>query len=290
MHRLLIPILIALTTLSGLPAVAQEAAPTPASKADFVISWIKALQATDSTIEAEIVDDLEINAKAGDLTIRASAAEAYTSYLADPATHDEQIAGLVRMVGEALKAAGSVPDLSRIVPVIQKSDWLAKYKLDCPYYALPDDLIVVLAEDRPDEIRYLRTADLDRLGKTVPELFSTAIANLRTVSSIEEHDLGDFVLLNSGGNYEAGLMLDAQLIARYQERFAGETVFAAPAADVFVLTGRDEQKGLGGIVTAVCGSDSAARLSSKVFAARDGALAVVGEVECGGEMPTLTME
>ncbi len=290
MHRLLTPILLAFTTLSSLLAGAQEATPTPASKADFVASWIEALQASDSTIEAEIVDDLEIAAKAGELTIRASAAEAYTSYLADLATHDEQIAGLVRMVSEALEAAGAMPDLSRIVPVIQKSDWLAKYKLDCPYYALPDDLIVVLAEDRADEIRYLRTADLDRLGKTVPELFSTAISNLRSVAPIEEHDLGDFVLLNSGGNYEAGLLLDAQLIARYQERFEGETVFAAPAPDVFVLTGRDEQKGLGGIVTAVCSSDPATSLSSKVFAVRDGALAVVGEVECGGEMPTLTME
>ena len=43
-------------------------------------------------------------------------------------------------------AAGEPPNLSRIVPVIQKFDWLAKYKLDCPYYALPDDLNRALAE------------------------------------------------------------------------------------------------------------------------------------------------
>lgn len=289
MHRLLLPILVALATLSGPPAIAEEPTPTT-SKSDFVNHWIDALEASDDSIQIEIVDELEIAAKTGELTIRASAAEAYESYLAEPATHDEQIAGLVRMVGEALASAGEAPDLSRIVPVIQKSDWLAKYKLDCPYYALPDDLIVVLAEDRPDEIRYLRTADLDRLGKTVPELFSTAIANLRAVAPVEEHDLGDFVLLNSGGNYEAGLLLDATLIARYQGRFEGEIVFAAPTADVFVLTGRDEQQGLGGIVTAVCGSDPETSLSSKVFAAREGALTVVGEVECDGEMPTLSLD
>ena len=98
-------------------------------------------------------------------------------------------------------------------------------------------------------------------------------------------------MLSSGGNYEAGLMLDAALIAGYEERFAGEIVFSVPGPDVFVLTGRDEQEGLGGIVSTICASAKLEQtLSSKVFAARDGSLAVVGEVGCDGETPVLTFE
>ncbi len=283
-------ILLALAGILG-QAAAESTETDLATRQEFVASWIAALKASGDTLEIEIVDQLEIVAKAGELTIRASAAQAYENYLAEPATREEQIAILVRMVSEAFEAAGAVPDLSRIVPVIKKADWLAKYQLDCPYYPLPGDLVVVLAEDRPDEIRYLRTGDLERLEKTVPELFSAAIGNLRNVAPIEEHDLGSFVMLSSGGNYEAGLMLDAALIASYQQRFQGEIVFSVPSPDAFVLTGRDDREGLGGIVSTICASGKlAANLSSKVFAARDGSLEVVGDVDCSGETPVLTME
>ncbi len=289
----LLPITFLAIVLLGIlivPAPPVSAEPV-ATQAEFVDRWIAALRQSGEAIELEIVDELEISARAGGLTIRASAREAYERYRAEPATRDEQIAILVNMVREALMAAGAAPDASRMVPVIKKAEWLAKYPLDCPYYPLPGDLIVVLAEDRPDEIRYLRTEDLNKLGKPVPELFTAAIGNLRKVAPIEEHDLGGFVALSSGGNYEAGLMLDAALIAGYRERFPGEIVFAVPTADVFVLTGRDDQQGLGGIVRAVCASvDPAARLSSKVFAARNGTLEIAGEVDCSGERPVLTME
>lgn len=278
--------------LAGLPALlAPAAAAEVATQQEFVAGWIAALKASEGDLEIEVVEELEIVARAGELTIRASAAQAYENYLAEPATREEQVAGLVSMVREAFEAAGAPPDISRLMPVIKKADWLAKYRLDCPYYPLPDDLVVVLVEDRPDEIRYLRTGDLKRLEKPVPELFSTAIGNLRKVAPVEEHDLGNFVMLSSGGNYEAGLMLDAGLIAGYKKRFEGEIVFSVPSPDVFVLTGRDDQKGLGGIVSTVCASDKlAATLSSKVFAAREGALAVVGEVDCASEPPVLTMQ
>ncbi len=298
MFRFLLTFFLALATISGLPA-AGSAAPGSAetevaTRPEFVASWIAALKAagpSEADLEIELTDELEIAATRGGLTIQASAEQAYENYLAEPATRDEQLAILVKMVHEAFEAAGAVPDLSRIVPVIKKADWLAKYRIDCPYYPLPDDLIVVLAEDRPDEVRYLRTSDLERLEGSVPELFSTAISNLRKVAPIEEHDLGGSVMLSSGGNYEAGLMLDAQLIAGYKERFQGEIVFAVPSPDVFVLTGRDDQQGLGGIVRTVCASGKlAANLSSKVFAAREGSLAVVGDVDCTGERPVLTME
>ena len=281
--------LVAVLSLSGLSVSATNVA----TKAEFVASWIAALKASSDRgpIEVEIADELEISAQADGLTVRASAEQAYESYLAEPASRDQRISDLVNMVKEAFEAARSVPDISRIMPVIKKADWLAKYQLDCPYYPLPDDLVVVLVEDRPDEIRYLRTEDLKRLDKSVPELFSHAIGNLRKVAPIEEHDLGGFVMISSGGNYEAGLMLDGTLIASYQQRFTGEIVFSAPSADVFVLTGRDEQKGLGGIVSAVCASDDlSTNLSSKIFAARSGSLEVVGNVDCGGELPVLTME
>ncbi len=289
--RPLITVLLGVAGILGLLTFSVSAQADLATQPEFVASWIAALKASGTAFEIEIVDDLEITAKAGEIKVQASARRAYENYLAEPATREEQIDILVDMVNEALEAAGTAPDISKIVPMIKRADWLAKYKLDCPYYALPGDLIAILAEDRPDEIRHLRTADLERLEKSVPELFSTAISNLRAIAPIEEHDLGSFVLLSSDGNYEAGLMLDAQLIAGYGQRFAGEIVFAVPAADVFVLTGRDEQEGLGGIVRAACaGVDPEARLSSKVFAARDGGLEIVGEVECAGKVPVLTME
>ncbi len=292
MNRLLTTVLLALAGfLLALPASWGSEETRISAKAEFVESWIAALKRSGESLDVEIVDELEIVAKAGGLTIRASAEEAFESFQAEPGTRDEQIAALVKMVREALRTAGAAPDISRIMPVIQKADWLAKYPLDCPYYPLPGDLIVVLAEDRPDEIRYLRTDDLNKLEKPVPELFAIAISNLRKVAPIEEHDFGSFVLLSSGGNYEAGLMLDEALIASYQQRFAGEIVFSVPSADVFALTGRDDQQGLGGIVRAVCANvDPSARLSSKVFAARDGALEVAGEVDCSGERPVLTLD
>jgi len=292
-HRpgMLAALLLALAAILALPASPDTAEPSVASGSEFVASWIAALAASGEALEIEIVDDLEITAKADGLTIRASGREAYARYLAAPATRDEQIALLVRMVREALATAGAAPDAARIVPVIKPADWLEKYRLDCPYYPLPGDLIAVLAEDRPDEVRYLRTDDLNQLGRPIPELFAAAIANLRRVAPVEEHDLGNLVMLSSGGNYEAGLMLDAELIASFQPRFAGEIVFAVPAGDVFVLTGRDDRQGLGGIVRAIClPGDSEASLSTKLFAVRDGALEVAGEVDCGGELPVLTLD
>ncbi len=297
MNKLLLAVLLATAGFLGLPGWSDSAEPNVATKAEFVAGWIASLKESGGTIagetiEIDVVDELEIVARTGELTIRASGKQAYEDYLAAPAGKSEQIAMLVSMVREALLRAQSAPDMSRIVPVIKKSDWLAKYQLDCPYYSLPGDLIVVLAEDRPDEVRYLRTDDLKRLEMPVPELFTTAIGNLREIAPIEEHDFGSFVVLSSGGNYEAGLMLDGDLIAGYEQRFAGEIVFSVPSADVFVLTGRDDQQGLGGIVRVVCagGTGQPASLSSKVFAAGEGVLEVVGEVECGGERPVLTME
>ncbi len=295
MNKILLPVLLAAAAALGLPSPARSE--QPATRAEFVAGWIAALEQSEhifggDAYDIEIVDELEIMVKTGGLTIRASGKQAYQEYLAAPAGKSEKIALLVNMVQEALRGARSAPDISRIVPLIKRSDWLAKYQLDCPYYALPGDLIVVLAEDRPDEVRYLRTDDLKRLDKPVPELFTAAIANLRKIAPIEEHDFGSFVVLSSGGTYEAGLMLDGDLIAGYARRFAGEIIFSVPAADVFVLTGRDDQQGLGGIVRAVCagGADQPARLSSKVFAAGEGVLKVVGEVDCGGEQPMLTIE
>ncbi len=291
MTRLLPVFLLALAGVLAQPAASGSTEPSVATQAEFIADWIAALEGSSPTLEVEIVDQLEITARTGELTIRASAEQAYENYLAEPATREDQIAILVSMVSEALEAAGAAPDVSRIVPVIKKAEWLAKYQLDCPYYPLPDELIVVLVEDRPDEIRYLRTADLERLDKSVPELFTAAISNLRTVAPIEEHAFDGFVMLSSGGNYEAGLMLDGALIASYAQRFKGEVVFSAPSADVLVLTGRDDQQGLGGIVRAVCASgDLSASLSSKVFAAREGVLEIVGEVDCSDELPVLTME
>ena len=281
---------LALVAMTTLGATLSPAGAEVVTQTEFVESWIAALEASDKGYEIETAGELETTAKAGGLTIRASAEQAYAGYLAEPDSKDQQIDSLLSMVHEAFETAAKPPDLSRIVPVIHHSDWLAEYRLDCPYYPLPGDLIAVLAEDLPEETRYLRTADLERLDKTVPELFTTAIGNLRRVAPIEEHDFDQFVILSSGGNYEAGLMLDAGLIARYQDRFVGEIVFAVPSGDAFIVTGREEQQGLGGIVRAVCaGIDPAMALSSKIFTAGDGALEIAGEIDCNGEQPVLTL-
>ncbi len=275
-----------LVVASSAPASEEPSTTYTVSKAEFVKRWIAALEATGIPYGIEIVNELEIAATVGSLTVRASAEQAYESYLAEPGTLNEQIAASVRMVGDLVGT--SPPLLSRIVPVIKKLEWLNN-GLDCQYYPLPGDLIAVLAEDRPDAIRFLRVSDLEPLEMPFPELFTVAIGNLRRIAPVEERDLGDSVLLTSGGHYEAGMMLDGDLIASYQDRFAGEVVFSVPAPEVFMLTGRDNSQGLAGLVQLICATRPSKRLSSKLFAARDGGLVIAGEVDCGGERPTLTL-
>jgi hypothetical protein len=227
-------------SLHGLSLIAcAHPALTPAQ---FTRTTASALKAKLDGMRFEVLKDLSLRVTLpkGDQR-ELSLQKSYEHYLHEPGRKDKIIADIVAGTQEVARAAAV--DASRLVPLIKNRAWLAGREMVI-HDDLVSDLVVVYAQDQEKTIQYLDADDLAKSGVPRDHLRALAVENLVKNHPIEEHPFHGAIMLTTGGNYEASLILAEPILQRYRSKVKGSLVVAVPAADVILLTGSQDEDGL----------------------------------------------
>jgi uncharacterized protein YtpQ (UPF0354 family) len=215
--------------------------------ADFTEEIARRVRAIAPQLDVQIVGELELAINmTEDGGNRAFLNNAYQMYQGESARNrNDLIDRYVRSFAEA--AAGLERSRDAIIPIVKDRDWLQEIRQsmlqmqgtegqDKVYEDLNDDLVVVYAIDTPSNIAYLNPDELERLEVPREDLRALAVRNLRgLLPGIEVHR-GDLVnMITADGNYEASLLLFADLWERERGKLRGEPVAAVPARDLLLF-------------------------------------------------------
>jgi uncharacterized protein YtpQ (UPF0354 family) len=230
----------------------QRASEPLMDPARFTEEVARRVRAVAPQLDVQIVGELEL---AIDMTEdggnRAFLNNAYQMYQSEmhqgesARNRSDLIDRFVRSFAEA--AAGLERSRDAIIPIVKDRGWLEEIHQsmrqmhgtegqDKVYEDLNDDLVVVYAIDTPSNIAYLNPEELERLEVQSEELRALAVRNLRgLLPGIEVHR-GDLVnMVTADGNYEASLLLFADLWERERGKLRGEPVAAVPARDLLLF-------------------------------------------------------
>lgn len=225
-----------------------RAAERPMEPAEFTEDVARRVRAVSPALDVKVVGELEL---AIDMTEeggnRAFLHNAYQMYQGEsPRNRSDVIDRFVRSFAEA--ATGLERSRDAIIPIVKDRGWLEEIRQSMQhlhgtegqdnkvYDDLNDELAVVYAIDTPSNIAYLNPEELESLGVQRDELRALAVRNLRgLLPGIEVHR-GDLVnMVTADGNYEASLLLFADLWEREREKLRGEPVAAVPARDLLLF-------------------------------------------------------
>jgi uncharacterized protein YtpQ (UPF0354 family) len=215
--------------------------------AAFTEDVARRVRASAPQLDVKVVGELELainmTEEGGN---RAFLNNAYQMYQGESARNRSDLVDrFVRSFVEA--AAGLERSRDAIIPIVKDRDWLEEIRQsmrqmhgtegqDKVYEDLNDDLVVVYAIDTPSNIAYLNPDELERLDVSREDLRALAVRNLRgLLPGIEVHR-GDLVnMITADGNYEASLLLFADLWEREREKLRGDPVAAVPARDLLLF-------------------------------------------------------
>lgn len=219
----------------------------PMEPAEFTEDVARRVRAVSPTLDVKVVGELELAINmTEDGGNRAFLHNAYQMYQGEsPRNRRDVIDRFVCSFAEA--ATGLERSRDAIIPIVKDRGWLDEIRQsmqqlrgtegqDKVYDDLNDELVVVYAIDTPSNIAYLNPEELESLGVQRDELRALAVRNLRgLLPGIEVHR-GDLVnMITADGNYEASLLLFADLWEREREKFRGEPVAAVPARDLLLF-------------------------------------------------------
>ena len=214
---------------------------------DFTEEVARRVRLAAPQLDVQVVKALELAINMGDDGgNRAFLDNAYQMYQGESArSRSDVIDRFVRSFAEA--AAGLERSRDAIIPIVKDRGWLEEIRLSMQrvgsgkaqenvYEDINDALIVVYAIDTPSNIAYLSPDELESLGVQREDLRALAVRNLRgLLPGIEVHR-GDLVnMITADGNYEASLLLFADLWEREREKLRGEPVAAVPARDLLLF-------------------------------------------------------
>lgn len=242
---LALPLLLALLA----PAVHAEAA-APLDPDAFTRRLAAELRRAFPDRQVRVDEGLELRlvAKDGGEHL-AFLSNAYAEYRQDPGNLDGVAARFVASIRSASAFSDAARPIARdrIVPTIKHLDWLAQAKKVAGAKAKPfatepltRELVVVYAEDTPENVRYLFAEETEKLGVRPAELRALAVKNLRALlPDVRVEDVRDGVhMVVADGNYEAALLLSDALVATLPA-VDGELVVAIPSRDLFLFTGSE---------------------------------------------------
>lgn len=214
---------------------------------DFTEEVARRVRLAAPQLDVQVVKALELAINMGDDGgNRAFLDNAYQMYQGESARNrSDVIDRFVRSFAEA--AAGLERSRDAIIPIVKDRDWLEEIRLSMQrmgsgkvqenvYEDINDALVVVYAIDTPSNIAYLSPDELESLGVQREDLRALAVRNLcGLLPGIEVHR-GDLVnMITADGNYEASLLLFADLWEREREKLRGEPVAAVPARDLLLF-------------------------------------------------------
>ncbi|MFZ2754013.1 MAG: DUF1444 family protein [Lysobacteraceae bacterium] len=224
-----------------------RAAEPPMNPDDFTKEVARRVRLAAPQLDVKVVDALELAINmSGDDGNRAFLDNAYQTYQGESARNrSDVIDRFVRSFAEA--ATGLKRSRDAIIPIVKDRGWLEEIRLSMRrmgsgkaqenvYEDINDALVVVYAVDTPSNIAYLSPDELESLGVQREDLRALAVRNLRgLLPGIEVHR-GDLVnMITADGNYEASLLLFADLWEREREKLRGEPVAAVPARDLLLF-------------------------------------------------------
>lgn len=224
-----------------------RAAEPPMNPDDFTEEVARRVRLAAPQLDVQVVNALELAINMGeDGGNRAFLDNAYQMYQGESARkRSDVIDRFVRSFAEA--AAGLERSRDAIIPIVKDRGWLEEIRLSMQrmgsekvqenvYEDINDALVVVYAVDTPSNIAYLSPDELESLGVQREDLRALAVRNLRgLLPGIEVHR-GDLVnMITVDGNYEASLLLFADLWEREREKLRGEPVAAVPARDLLLF-------------------------------------------------------
>ena len=225
----------------------QRASEPLMDPAGFTEEVARRVRAAAPQLDVQTVGELELEIDTTEGSgNRAFLNNAYQMYLGESSRNrSDLIDRFVRSFAEA--AAGLERSRDAIIPIVKDRGWLEEIRQsmrqlhgtegqDKVYEDLNDDLVVVYAIDTPSNIAYLNPEELERLDVQNEELRPLAVRNLRgLLPGIEVHR-GDLInMVTADGNYEASLLLFADLWEREREKLRGEPVAAVPARDLLLF-------------------------------------------------------
>jgi uncharacterized protein YtpQ (UPF0354 family) len=264
--------------------LAPSAAAQLMSKQAFTRHFADALRAEAPGVEVVIKAELELavkDASGNDTSVFLD--NAYAKYSADPKARKEVVRSYVRALLETRSEQQAI-DRSRIVPVVKDRGWLAETQRtlkargmkDAPlpvFDDLNDDLVVLYAEDTPNNIRYLTPDNFAELGLKKAQLRALAVGNLKKVVPEIKIKKGAVVsMITAGGDYEASLLLVDDLWTSGELAVDGEIVVAIPARDVLLFTGSRKPGGVARLrqLVSEISEKASYRLTDRLFVYRNG--------------------
>lgn len=254
---------------------------TPAEFSEEVARRVRiAAPEVDVQVAGELELGINATAEGGN---RAFLDNAYQMYLgASERDRDDLIDRFVRSFAEATKGLERSRDA--IIPIVKDRGWLEEIResmrrmgnekvQDNLYEDLNDDLVVVYAIDTPSNIAYLNPDELEGLGVQREELRALAVRNLRgLLPGIEVHR-GELVnMVTADGNYEASLLLFADLWERERDRLRGEPVAAVPARDLLLFADSANADAIAQLrqLAAKMRAEASYALTERLFVLREG--------------------
>jgi len=134
-------------------------------------------------------------------------------------------------------------------------------RLTLPYQQIGSDLAVGLCYDQPDALSYLNRSSLENWHISFAELLTKAMDNLwqKTTNRFETPFPGVFVLCHHD-TFDASRVLFWEIIV--QADVKGTPVVAVPDRDTLIITGSEDQDGLGYMASVCEGALKNSRLVS----------------------------
>ncbi|MDC6361504.1 MULTISPECIES: DUF1444 family protein [Flavobacteriaceae] len=180
----------------------------------------------------------------------------YREYKLDPNDLDDIIEKYTNASAGVYTKSKEI-DINRIVPVIKPSDYFEQLKTlgNSTYedFKVPEliwepyneDLIIVYAEDRDNNINYFNQEEFEKLEIARDSLLEFSVNNLSNiVPKIETvGENGNFGLI-AGGDYEVSLMLMTSIWTKENFDVDGEIVIAIPNRDLVFITGSNDNEAI----------------------------------------------
>ncbi|GFE79024.1 hypothetical protein GCM10011487_10240 [Steroidobacter agaridevorans] len=237
-------------------ALGVHAASDVLSPQQFTEEFRAALAAALPDATVAVVEPLHLTIKAPEgETARAFLDNAYSEYSRAPEDKSDVIARYVASFAESTKEPGPL-DPQQIVPVVKDRAWSkearraarargGKAPAEQVIEELNDDLVIVYAEDTPQNIRYFGPKDLQEAGVQKDKLRALAIENLRRILPHHEAVKGPLVsMMTAGSDYVPSLLLLDEVWSAEELGVEGEIVIAVPTRDVLLFTGSNNKEGV----------------------------------------------
>jgi uncharacterized protein YtpQ (UPF0354 family) len=254
--------------------------------AGFTREFAAALRRAAPRLSVVVMKDLELKVTTADKHESTSFLDnGYDLYKQNPEQKADIIKRYIAAGLETLTGSLNEVDRNRIVPVIKDRPWLDQTSRqavgnrdasEIPEPVFEDfspDLIVVYAEDTPNNIRYLSLKDLEEARVNRADLRALACENLtRLLPEIEQFGTNGLYMIGAGGDYETSLLLLDWVWNTGQFDVRGDIVVAIPARGRLLMTGSRDAQGIKNIkkMVKLAMNEGAYRLTSKLFVYRNG--------------------